>query len=520
MKQLNLPVYGLHGESHTAPMDTLVSYWAALGEGAKGIAAGLQMTGDGYLVCCPSDLLTEKDGVQYRMSCITTKELRDFDAGASFRSTVLNQENQPTGETGKDTPWAGNLEASDKPHLCYPYLKEVLQLFGRRTKLMFIIRDDVSTPHSEAIAQSVLEKLRSFGLERRVSIVAPDHVCSYIHQQSPQTVTALMAVPGKSMAQNLEETLQAGASYLYTDIEILGEDISADIIPADMQENVKLLLTSKTMPYAPTPAAYCKALEYKNVHALVMRSVDRTRQLVDPPAKVLVDDFTGTEINRDIWACGYSHCNTDTTLSQDNGFTITIKEGGSYSGGAAVTLLPILGDFDAQVNVYVTSPHQGTTLEMSAIGIDPGHSHIDNTDLNSRTVNLTFDVHGAPPYASCERDENDGFRVGWNNGYNLTRVNSDWTADSVNMYNKYGRDVGNGAMDNPSGTLRLHRCGAIFNSYYKDKYNKEWVCSGSALVPNLSADVHIRLGAKHWGKHGEAPPPNKIIYTDFILYQY
>lgn len=51
MKQLNLPVYGLHGESHAAPMDTLVSYWAALGEGAEGIAAGLQMTGDGCLVC-------------------------------------------------------------------------------------------------------------------------------------------------------------------------------------------------------------------------------------------------------------------------------------------------------------------------------------------------------------------------------------------------------------------------------------------------------------------------------------
>lgn len=515
MKQLNLPVYGLHGESHTAPMDTIVSYWTALGEGADGIAAGLQMTGDGSLVCCPSDLLTGIDGVSYRVSCITTKDLRDFDAGAPFRSTVLDQENQPTGETGKDTPWAGNPEAKDKPHLYYPYFNEILQLFGRRTKMMFIIRDEVSNQHSEVIAQSALDKLRTFGLEQRVTIVALDHVCSYIHQQSPLTATALMADPSKSMAQNLEDTLQAEASYLYTDIEALDEGIFAN-----MSENVKLLLTSKTMPYAPTPAAYSKALEHKNVNALVMRSVDRTRKLGETPAEVLVDDFTGTEINRDIWACGYSHCNTDTTLSQDNGFAINIKEGGSYSGGAAVTLLPILGDFDAYVNVHVASPNQGTTLEMAAIGIDPGHFHIDNTDLNSRTVNLTFDVHGAPPYASCERDQNDGFRIGWNNGYNLTRVNSEWIADSVNMYNKYGRDVGNGAMDNLSCMLRLRRCGAVFNSYYKDMYNKEWVCSGSALVPNLSADVHIRLGAKHWNKQGEKPPSNQVIYTDFKLYQY
>ena len=51
------------------------------------------------------------------------------------------------------------------------------------------------------------------------------------------------------------------------------------------------------------------------------------------------------------------------------------------------------------------------TAFLAAIQVDPGY----------REVNLTFDVHGAPPYASSERDENDGFRIGWNNGPALTK---------------------------------------------------------------------------------------------------
>jgi hypothetical protein len=242
--------------------------------------------------------------------------------------------------------------------------------------------------------------------------------------------------------------------------------------------------------------------------------------MVTPSAQVLADTFDGTTIDRSIWTCGYSHQNQDTQISLCNGLTITIKEGGSYSGGAAVTLLPVHGRFDARVDFHVANPHQGTTFEMAAIGIDPGYFHIDNSDLNSRNVNLTFDVHGAPPYASSERDENDGFRLGWNNGYNLTKFDSNWEAASVNMYNKYSRDVGNGASDNPAGTLRLVRNGSVFNAYSKDKYNKAWVCTGSELVSNLGPDIHLRLAAKHWNKGGRSAPHNQVTFTNFRLLQF
>ena len=88
------------------------------------------------------------------------------------------------------------------------------------------------------------------------------------------------------------------------------------------------------------------------------------------------------------------------------------------------------------------------------------------------------------------------------------------------MYNKYSRDVGNGDPDNPTGTLRLVRNGAVFNAYSKDKYNDAWVLSGSELIPNLGPDIHLRLAAKHWNKGGREAPGNQITFTNFQLYQF
>lgn len=178
-----------------------------------------------------------------------------------------------------------------------------------------------------------------------------------------------------------------------------------------------------------------------------------------PAALIADDDFTGEKVDQALWSAGYSHINQDTVIAQHDGMCIDIREGGSYSGAAAVCLIPVHGRFDARVDFHVENPAQGTTFEMAAICIDPGYHHTNKSDLNTRNVNLTFDVHGAPPYASSERDEDDGFRCGWNNGFNLTKVDPDWEAASVNMYNKYGRDVGNGDPDNPGGSLRLIRNG-------------------------------------------------------------
>jgi hypothetical protein len=465
-------------------------------------------------VCCPTAHLQNRDGESLAILDLSDEQLRDFDAGATFRSTVLDADYQPTGETGSNYPWIGNPKKGD--HLYHPLLTEVLRMFGRRTRLLLLLQEDQGEQAANALVDQTLKNLQSFGLTKWVTIIAPQTLCAKIHEQSPGTPLALIASSDASLEESIAECKKVQAEYLYISIERVIKYIGAlkDILP------IKLLLNSEKAPMAPRPEQLADVMGLDCLAGLCFQSVESCVEMVTPRAKVLADSFEGSTIDRTIWACGYSHQNQDTQISQCNGFTITIRQGGSYSGGAAVTLLPIHSRFDAQVDFHVAHPHQGTTFEMAAIGIDPGYFHIDNTDLNSRNVNLTFDVHGAPPYASSERDENDGFRIGWNNGYNLTKVDADWAASSVNMYNKYGRDVGNGAIDNPKGTLRLVRNGSVFNAYSKDKYNKAWVCTGSELIPNLGPDIHLRLAAKHWNKGGEQAPHNQVIFSNFCVFQF
>lgn len=501
-----IPIYGLHGESHAAPPDTEASYWAALGAGAEGIVIGTHLTRDQKLVCSPQNRIDDPEGQSTPICMMDFFTFNQLDAGRTFRSSVLDESNMPSGEYGADTPWDATV---DKRRLRHPELEEMLRIFGRRTRIMLLI-DDVD--HAAQIAGSCIELLLKAGLEKRVTIVSNTQGCKAIRSHCSHTPLAYIADPGVSFITNMAEAKNVSAQYLLISEEKLRSEPKEDIRSTSMGI---LLVYQKP---APTPDDLEKIYAIKSIKAIIASSVDRSVQSMTPPGLVMEDDFSGTKVNRQRWTCGYSHPNHDTRLEQNDGFIITINPGGEYSGGAVVTKIPIHGPFDAQVDFHVDNPCQATTFEMAAIGIDPGYFNIDDP-LNARKLNLTYDVHGAPPYASSERDEDDGFRIGWNNGFNLTRIDSDWHSSSANMYNKYGRDVGYGKKDSPAGSLRLTRNGAVFNAYYKDKFNHAWVCSGSALVPNLGKDVYIRLAAKHWEKGG-VPPANKIVFKNFKLFQF
>lgn len=479
-----IPVYGLHGNSHTAPADTLVGYWSALGAGAAGFVAGLQLAADGTVVCRP-------DG-QYD--------------GRQFTSTPLDDMHRPTGDSGLDLPW-------EKAWPGHPSLDEMLRLFGRRTKIVLSLAEKQSVQEERLIAEKTLASVTAFGLAERVMVMGGKRTCEFFRERLPGAVTALRVGYDAKVEDAVGDAGQCRADYLVVAPEQITEATARQLAAAQLE----ILLIGRD--YAISPAECIRTAEIARIGGLLVRSVDRGVGLVEPPALVLADDFAGRNINQAIWSCGYSHANSDTLISQDDGLIIAIAAGGDYSGGAAVSTLPVHGRFDARVDFQVDSPQKATTFELAAIGIDPGYFCIENTTLTTKNVNLTFDVHGAPPYASSERDEDDGFRIGWNNGFNLTRIDADWSASSVNMYNKYGRNVGSGHAQNNTGTLRLVRNGAVFCAYYKDTRNKEWVCSGAALVPSLGVDVFIRLAAKHW-KKGGTPPANRVIFRNFKLFQF
>lgn len=518
MQHPPVSVFGLGGDALAAPENTIVAYWAALGGGATGFATGVRLSKDDVVVCSNHDDFGPTCGDARKVAELDWGEIVGLDAGSTFRSTVLNSDHQPTGEAGTDRPWLGNLPKKRALHV--PRLSEVLKLFARRCDIIIVLSED-----NARLAEKTLAELQHFGVLNRVLLACPLKLCESLANEAPSARRILIADPDKAPAEQLALAKDLGAEALHLDWDsacpsgTAGVFFQPDLKAALETSDLQLFLGSDAMPFAATPMHFAAIAGIKGIAGIVARGVLPTVDAVTPASLIVWDRFEGTRIDRSTWSAGYSHANQDTEIFQNYGLHIKIKQGGSYSGAAAVCVLPVHGRFDAHTGFHVSNPGQATTFELAAICIEPGYHRIDNSDLDSRRVNLTFDVHGTPPYASSERDEDDGFRCGWNNGFNLTRIDDDWTASSVNMYNKYGRDVGNGAADNPEGRLRLTRNAQVFSCYYTDKNNAAWVCSGAMLVQNMADDVYLRLAAKHWSKGG-TPPENHVRFRDFRLYQF
>lgn len=511
-------IWALGGESICAPEDTLPAYWGALGAGAHGLIVSLQITSDGAVVCCRRGTLEEVGGGPKTVNEVSSEVLRKLDAGTDFRSTTLDASNQPIGK-GDDMPWEG-VKTGRIP-LYHPELGEMLLIFSRRTSLMFHLLPPAKGDKRarERLVDAALAKATRFGLIGSAIWAGDKTTLALVKKANKNCVLAYVPRKTEKILDAATAARGFGAAYLLADAErIVSRNRKTGTgLTKALGKTTLVIVTSNEMPYALTPTYYSALRDAPWVCGFACRAVLETAGMGMPPYLVVEDDFAGKTVNRQLWTMGYSKPNQDTKISQNNGLIIQIKDGGEYSGAAALTSYSIHGDFDAQVSFEVANPQQGTTFELAAIQVDPGYHHPENSDLTRKSVNLTFDVHGAPPYASSERDEDDGFRIGTNNGPAVTQFVRD-LAQSSNIYNKYSRDVGDGTKDNPEGQLRLVRHGYVFNAYYKDKHNEQWILSGSQSVPTLCHDVYLRLGAKHWPKRGRKPPRNRVVFRDFRLY--
>jgi len=519
-------LYAINGDCWSTPESTLNSLWSALGAGANGLALTVFLTKDKVPVCAPCESLGDFC-VDDNISELTLDELQQLDAGVKFRSSQLDDQGQPTGVRGDDTPWQARAE--DKPlkarkAVYFPALREVLELFGRRSEFILMFPgEDYS--RSETLIDSTLALLTQFGLLNRATLCGSERELQLIRNKYS---SARLLLDLRNREPNFQFAGDAGILLNVEQIDVANLHLSIGKGSSELRNLPSLYFSSATMAFAPSPDALenLRLLE-GHIAGYLSRGVLPSANALRPAAQIFREEFSGSTLNTRYWSAGYSHINSETTIVIRDGLHIDIAQGSSYSGGAAILTLPLHGDFDARVQFHVANPSQATTFEMAAIGIDPGYLHLDNNDLNTRNVNLTFDVHGAPPYASSERDQNDGFRCGWNNSFNFAKFgdkhstgsDAEWIAASSNMYNKYGRDVGDGGDKNLSGELRLLRHGDVFNTYYRDKHNAEWVCSGSMLVQSMPKDAYIRLAAKHWTKVKPAPR-NAITFRNFSVFQF
>lgn len=494
-------IWAAGGLSHCAPRDTIPAYWAALGAGADGLIIGARFTKDGVVVCSGTESLDETTGEAALVSKLAAANVRKLDAGATFRSMLLNADNKETTKRGKDTPW---VRHSPFDSLYHPTLEEVLRLLGRRTRLLITLGSAVESASGKQV-EALLAVLDRFALTRKTLVAGSVGTLRYLDGRVEKCL-----LPDPS--QSIDDAAKLAAAL----------DASTVIVSADQAKGsrsddaVKLIVTPTSGYRALAPKEYAVFAKSPAVAGYAVAAVIEMHELMSPRGLVASDDFGGKKFNNDLWVIGHSRPNKDTNIYCDDGLQIQIQ-GKDYSGAAAFTAFSIHGAFDARMSFEVANPHQGTTFELAALHVDAGY----------QVPNLTFDVHGAPPYASSERDEDDGFRIGWNNGPALTLFAIDdptkpWNAvpQSSNLYNNYSRDVGYAQKDSPKGELRLTRNGYVYNAYYRDKFNSAWVLSGSCAVPALAEAVFLRLGAKHWPKKGKPAPDNKLRFTGFELRQW
>jgi hypothetical protein len=488
---MTIPIIALGGHSHAAPSDTLPAYWAGLGIGADGLAINVQQTRDGRLVCAPGPAATYAPGGDETVEELRFSRFARLDAGATFRSSLLDSKNRVL-ETGDDAPWA--RRGSGRPIVTHPSLDHVLLTFSRRTSLLLWLLP--AAGREESMATELSRLLTRFGILERVQVAGTADVVRSLDEGVSR---CLVDSKEDSAGFSVAECSELGASAWIAAASRVDE--------ADDESIAKLVLADEGS-VAPSREQTIRLRTRPDTAGWLVSGVDRMVTMQRGRGLMLTESFSGPDVDRKLWSLGKSRSNEDTTITVDHGLTFDI-DGSAYSGGAAVTAFSVHGAFDARISYEVANPTQGTTFELAAVHVDAGYHR----------PNLTFDVHGAPPYASSERDEADGFRIGWNNGPALTR----WRVEapqSSNLYNNYSPDVGDASAGRPEGSLRLTRFGAVFNAYYRDESNPEWVLCGSATVPALAQSVFLRLGAKHWPKRGKPAPDNWIRLYDFELYQW
>jgi hypothetical protein len=231
------------------------------------------------------------------------------------------------------------------------------------------------------------------------------------------------------------------------------------------------------------------------------------------------DDFKGPTLDAR-WVSGHLNHSAEASLDLAGGLRLAFREGRDYATAGVVLREPLLGDFAASLRFSVSNPQPGTTFEIAAVQVAPPAAGGAPPEGQERGYRV-FNVHGSPPYASSEVDEDDGWRIGWNWGSRQGRLNhaGDWQADNTD--NRYGKSQ-NGPVTAPtSGWLRLSRIGQHWASHGRRDEGEAWQQTGQLVLGPLSGPVYLRLMAKHWVKTREEltiAPANVVVLTDFELW--
>lgn len=207
-----------------------------------------------------------------------------------------------------------------------------------------------------------------------------------------------------------------------------------------------------------------------------------------------------------IGICEYNEPVFCASASANNGLQIKVVEGETYASAGVVSQFSLGENFVVDVDFTYDNPQVANMMVLAVINSEvwPAYYHHQGIWQNpsAHFQNNAFDTHGAAPFVSMEREEDDGFR--------LMKYTS-----GAGVYEWYGNwylgDVGNGK--STKGRLRLERRGRFFSGYYQDENNDDWIGVGTLENASMNSRVYLRLGAKHYVKSNSPHPLQSLNVT-------
>lgn len=512
------------GNSLHAPENSKISLASGYTSGADMLAFNLQLTKDGKIVLFGDNNLTRLTGQNGVIIDYTLEELDKFDFCKNF-----SPDQNPKFKYYHNTAHSLKLET-------FP---EILDFLPSGTALLIEIMSGLVPDKNKR--EQFIKKVVTTIQERKIS----DKVILYTKDKESDL-----------FVKKISETIQTVSfSENAPDSDVLAlinqsksDGVILDIDEVLLKKNKKMELTSLSkaiqelydkglklgiLVYTKDPRRKLEQEEldvlqqYPHFHSLSTGSVLSLQPLLKTSYPIFEESFSGKHINTRKYWLGYAKSNKYAHVYQEDGVLIDIKEYDSwaipsdefdtlkvrfwfaekswpfYSGGGLAVAEGIEGDFNAEVEYEAMNTSQGATLEMSVTNIDPGvHQHPWNPDgspnlpTTIRDKDSFYDPHGCPPYVGVEHDEDDGYRINWNLGYEYDN-------------NQYGKPVGDGKF--LSGVLRLERRGSYFSAYYKNANDAlNWICIGQIKNMSLNQKVFLRCAAKRWRK--EMPNSNGQFY--------
>lgn len=476
------------GNSFHLPSHTIEACLSAYTSGADGIYLAVQLSLDNNLLMYEHDDLCKQTDGKGLIKQFTKNQVQAFDAGINFSK-------------GEDVPWEKNDSLNRL--ICLGALDDLVTIL--EDNVIYFIKPGLNSDTIE-YRFMIMEAIKTTFASK--SIILPVIVID-----DPAFLNAFVSKPEYAGYKILCDFKITDNFNLNRVSFILASDEQEISGYSNLINNTGIRLVLKDNEF----------FNLENSKFILTSSVTNHFNNTKMLRTYFSEKWEGKEINTNHWVGGissghhamrpmleiaeYNEATFCASVNVDNGLHVNVVEGVTYASAGIVSKFSLGERFELEVDFIFDNPQIANMMVLSVINQEVWERYYHHMGVqHNRTVqrqNHVFDSHGAAPFVSMEREEQDGFRI------------MKYTSNA-GIYEWYGNyylcDVGNGK--STKGKLKLERRGRFFSGYYIDENNNQWIGVGTLENNSMNKRVYLRLAAKHYPKN-DAPNPLKSLNVTY-----